>query len=290
MAEDEVLIKMYSAPIHPADMGFCRGYYGDKSKLTPPLGCGMEGAGEIVEIGSSVEESYKGKRVAVTHDIYEPRYQGTYRQFLYAKANEVIAFPEDCDFDMISCAVGNPMTICGFIDYAQKNGHTSLINDAASSACGKILIQAAKFFNMKLINIVRKEEHVKLLAELGSEYTLNYSTDEFPEELAKAIKETEPTCYFTAIAGEIAGYVLDQMQNGSTMVIYGALSMENVSLDPRSVIFKSKTVTNYWLPVSYTIKTTFILGLDEVFISRRKREMDESCHRRYIFRRQSIWN
>ena len=117
LKDGEILVKVYSAPVHPADQGFCRGYYGNKEKLPePPLGCGFEGAGEVVEIGPNTQESLKGKRVAFAQGIDDPEYQGTYRKYVYIKAEKVIAFPDEADYDMIACSNGNPLTICGFID------------------------------------------------------------------------------------------------------------------------------------------------------------------------------
>ena len=107
LKDGEVLIKMHAAPVHPADQGFCRGYYGERSKLKDIMGCGFEGAGEVIELGPNAKEDLLGKRVAVSHDIYSDSYQGTYRQYLYADQNEVFVYPDDVDYDLIACAFGN---------------------------------------------------------------------------------------------------------------------------------------------------------------------------------------
>lgn len=250
---------MHAAPIHPSDMGFCRGYYGEKSKLKSICGCGGEGAGEIVEVGPGVDASYIGKRVAVFQDIYSPDHQGTYRQYVYDFIDNLIIFPDDVDYELISTATTNPVTICGFIDYCHKNKHTSIINDAAYSACGRLLVRLCKHFDIKLINIVRKDEQIESLKnEYGADIVLNFSTDEFPDELAKAIEKNSPTCYFTSIAGELASYVLNQMQNNSTMVVYGALSMEKISYSGLDLIFRGHTITNFWALVSKPLLSSIL--------------------------------
>jgi NADPH:quinone reductase-like Zn-dependent oxidoreductase len=233
---DELLVKVHSAPVHPADQGFCRGYYGNKDQLTKPsYGCGFEGAGEVIDIGGEVGEEWKGKRVALFQGLEDEGYEGTYRKYLYINKDRVVEYPSDADYDLIACANGNPLTICGFIDYCHKNNHVSVINDAACSSCGRIFIKAAKEYGIKLINLVRNEEHIKTLEELGADVILNYSCDEFPEQLNKAIEEHKPTGYFTCVAGEVATYVFSQMPKHSSMYIYGFLSMESITYEPKDV-------------------------------------------------------
>lgn len=250
LKEGELLVKVHSAPVHPADQGFCRGYYGDKKQLKDQhYGCGFEGAGEVLEVGPNTEPTLKGKRVALFQGIEDPNYEGTYRKYLYIMANRVVAFPDDADYDMIACANGNPMTICGFVDICQKSKHTAIINDAACSACGRILIKACKHYGIKLINLVRKAEQVKMLEDMGADAVLNYSEDEFPEKLSKVIEEFKPTGYFTCVSGEVASYVFSSMPNHSTMYVYGFLSMESITYEPKDILFRSQSISHFWLPV-----------------------------------------
>lgn len=250
LKDGEVLVKVHSAPVHPADQAFCIGYYGNKEQIGDlPTGCGFEGAGEVIETGPNVDESLKGKRVAFVQEIGSTGYQGSYRQYIYIDAKSAVQFPDDVDYDTISCMYGNPFTICGFLDYCEKNNHTSIINDAACSALGKILVKACKKYNIHLINLIRKAEHVDELKSLGADVVLNYSTDEFPEQLDEIIKEHKPTAYFTAVAGELASYILGKMPNHSALIVYGALSLEKISYDPGDFIFKSHKIDNFWLNV-----------------------------------------
>ncbi|CAI2374745.1 unnamed protein product [Moneuplotes crassus] len=250
--DDELLIKVHSTPVHFADQGYCRGLYGNKEDLPPPpSGVGFEGAGEIVKVGANIDSSLVGRKAAFTNSFTDEGYQGTFRQYIYLPHSRVIVYPEGCttDYDVLSCAVANPLTICGFIDYCQKNGHTSVIHDAASGACGKLFLKACKKFGIKLINLVRKDEQVTMLNEMGADVTLNYSSEEFPGQLTEAINEHKPTAYFTALAGEVAAYVFGQMDRFTTLYIYGMLSMENISLEPKNILFKSQRVESFWLTV-----------------------------------------
>jgi len=49
------------------------------------------------------------------------------------------------------------------VDLITKWGHKAVIQDAAASALGKMLIRSLKEIGIKSINVVRKAEHVKEL-------------------------------------------------------------------------------------------------------------------------------
>ena len=55
------------------------------------------------------------------------------------------------------------------------------------------------------MNIVRKEEQVKLLKDAGAKYVVNSSSESFKKDLIAAIKETQAYVCFDAIAGGSLG-------------------------------------------------------------------------------------
>ena len=121
----------------------------------------------------------------------QPNFQGTFRQYVYAPFKSAFTFPEGCDidYDILSCTIANSLTICGFIDFCQKNKHSCVINDAASGACGKIFVKAAKKYGITLINLVRKDEQVKQLEDLGADVALNYQSEEFQGQSSQKAEE-----------------------------------------------------------------------------------------------------
>ena len=82
---------------------------------------------------------------------------------------------------------------------------------------------------------------------MGADVAINYSSDAFPEKLAEAIKEHQPSGYFTALAGEVAAYVFGEMPRESTLYVYGMLSMEDITIAPKNILFRSQSVSSFWL-------------------------------------------
>lgn len=159
----------------------------------------------------------------------------------------MIQYPDSADFDKIACSLVNPITVVAFAHYAKKYGHKAIVHGAACSSLGKQLVKHAKKIGLPLINIVRREEQAKKLAELGAEHIVNSSDENFGADLKKIVDELGATAYFDPIGGSFTGQVLDQMPPKSTAYVYGGLSGEAVSYSPLGLIFGQKTISYVWL-------------------------------------------
>lgn len=58
---------------------------------------------------------------------------------------------------------------------------------------------------MPLINIVRKEEQVKILKDMGAKHVLNSTDTDFNEQLKTLAKKLRATVCFEAIGGPMTG-------------------------------------------------------------------------------------
>ena len=201
-------------------------------------------------MGEGAPKELIGKRVALNHMPSAPGYIGTWRQYTYMSVKNVYPFPDSLDFDDIANAMGaNPITVAGFMDTAEKHGHSVFINDAAASSLGRMLSRYCLKNGKTLINIVRKQEQVEILEKEGAKLILNSSEPDFFDQLKKMIKEYKPTAFFDAISGDFPGKVLHLMPEGSHMYVYGALSNQNiVGVDSGGLIFKNHSVSNFWIP------------------------------------------
>jgi NADPH2:quinone reductase len=62
----------------------------------------------------------------------------------------------------------NPLTALAFIDIAQSTGQKSIVHTAAASALGKMLVRLAVAEHINVICVVRREEQVEELKQLGA--------------------------------------------------------------------------------------------------------------------------
>uniref|UniRef100_A0A7S3J4H5 Alcohol dehydrogenase-like C-terminal domain-containing protein n=1 Tax=Euplotes harpa TaxID=151035 RepID=A0A7S3J4H5_9SPIT len=224
------------------------GVYGLPTLFPPtPIGVGFEGAGTIVEAHESLGDSLIGKKVAFAQDPHSKSFQGTWRQYLILHKLQVIPIPDDADLDKFSSSFVNPVTVIGFIDVATKAGHKAIVHDAACSSLGKMLVKYCKKLDYPLINVVRREEQVKTLKDLGAEHVLNSSLETFENDLKELTHKLEATGFFDAIAGDTTGLILNNMPRKSTAYVYGALSGKAVSYSPGGFIFLENTISSFWL-------------------------------------------
>ena len=106
---------------------------------------------------------------------------------------------------------------------------------------------------MELINIVRRDEQVKMLKEeYGCKYVLNSSSSNFKEEFTALAKELQAKIMVECVGGELTGTVLECMPHSSRLVFYGAMSEKGPSnIDPLYLIGRKYEIQgfilNYWI-------------------------------------------
>ena len=156
---------------------------GEESKFKFPLVAGWEGAGTVVENGGGFFGwRLVGKRVSVTkcqeaHGVFS--IGGAYQQYMVTTALQCITLPDDVSFEQGSMHCVNPLTAIGLLDKAKEYGAQAVIQTAAASQLGRMVNVLAREQNMPLINIVRKEEQVKILKDMGAEHVLNSNDEGF---------------------------------------------------------------------------------------------------------------
>tara|TARA_Y100000590_G_scaffold121738_2_gene139411 strand:+ start:20183 stop:21310 length:1128 start_codon:yes stop_codon:yes gene_type:complete len=251
--EDEVLIRIEASPINPSDLGLLLGpadvssmsVSGDgeeavvtmdipegllrmlETRIDQSLPVGNEGGGVIVKAGSEALESLVGKTVGVAGG-------SMYSQFRCVKASACFIMNEGTtSAESASCFV-NPLTALGMVETMRMENHTALVHTAAASNLGQMLVKICLNENIQLVNIVRKEEHVKLLKDLGAKNVCNSSVDTFMQDLIKALVETGATIGFDATGGgKLAGQILTAMEVAATQTAteynrYGSDSFKQV--------------------------------------------------------------
>lgn len=76
-----------------------------------------------------------------------------------------IPLPENVDYDEGSMLFVNPLTCLGLVEEAEKRKCKVVVQTAAFSQLGKMIIRQCKKKGITLINVVRKEEQVNILKE-----------------------------------------------------------------------------------------------------------------------------
>ncbi len=262
----EVLVRMEFSPINPSDLA---NISGDYMAASWPFTPGLEGSGTIVKAGKGILPRMRlGKKVACSPHAGE---DGTWAEYMKTSVMNTVPLPKGLDMEQGSMMLVNPMTAMAFISLTKEGKHRGLVNNAAASSLGKMLIRLARKDSLPLINIVRKAQQVEELKKLGATHVLNSSSASFTQELSALSGKLGATLILDAVSGNETGRLLAAAPNGSTLVVYARLSGDPIQANPSDLIRLDKNISGFqlgnWLSgknIAYKLK----------FLGQVKKEMN----------------
>ena len=233
--DDEVLIEVHAAPINPSDLGLLLSFAADlstinvsgsgdetitsmkihpalmgamKPRIDQSMPVGNEGSGVVVDAGTNAKE-FIGKTVGLAGG-------SMYSLYRCVPAANCLVMEEGTSPAEAASSFVNPLTALAFIETMKMENHTAIVHTAAASNLGQMLVKICKDDDIPLVNIVRKQEQVDLLKDIGAEHICNTSDPDFMESLVSALVATGATLGFDATGGgnngELPGQILAAME------------------------------------------------------------------------------
>jgi NADPH2:quinone reductase len=248
LKENQVRIRIHSSPINPSDLMFIRGMYGIKKKL--PVVPGFEASGTIVEVSPGTLKFKTGDRVAC---VAGATGDGTYSEFLSTESENCIPLLDSVSLEEGSMFFVNPLTSYALLELAKEKKATGIVQTASASALGKMIIRLCKERNIPLLNIVRKDDQIPSLREIGAEHVVNSSSPNFEKEYLKVSRKLKINFFIDAVGGDVAEKIFLLSPQETNMICYGNLSEKPLSINPGIFIFQNKSVSGFWL--SFWIKS-----------------------------------
>ena len=234
-ADDEVLIKVHAAPINPSDLGLLLSFAADlsninvsgsgegavtsikihpalmgsmKPRLNQSMTVGNEGAGVIIDAGVNAK-ALIGKTVGLAGGAM-------YSQYRCVPAASCLVMDDGTSPAEAASSFVNPLTALAFVETMRMENHTAMVHTAAASNLGQMLVKICKDDGIPLVNIVRKQEQVDILKNIGAEYVCNTSDSDFMDNLVSALIATGATLGFDATGGgnngKLPGQILAAME------------------------------------------------------------------------------
>jgi mitochondrial enoyl-[acyl-carrier protein] reductase / trans-2-enoyl-CoA reductase len=238
-ASDEAVVQIRAAPINPADLNQIEGKYPLRPHL--PATPGFEGAGVVVDLGKSVKDLAVGALVILPHNL------GTWRDAVAVKASDLVIVPPQIDPVHAAMLKINPMTAWRLLhDYVDLKNGEWLIQNAANSAAGRAVIQIAHDLSYKTINIVRREELIDELCAEGGDVVL-IDRENLRDEVKNATSGATIRLGLNAVGGDSALRLANCLAPGSTMVTFGAMSLQPLKIPNGLLIFKDLRFCGIWI-------------------------------------------
>jgi NADPH:quinone reductase-like Zn-dependent oxidoreductase len=238
----EVLVRMLASPLNPSDLLYPEGKYGLKPRL--PAIPGFEGVGVVEASGGGLLGWLRnGKRVAVINDV-----RGNWAEWTVAKSRQVVPVPADIPDEQAATFFVNPATAVAMTrDVLRIPAGEWLLQSAAGSELGKMVIRLGRKFGFKTANVVRRREQVEELTKLGADAVLVESDGPIDEQVRKTLGVGGVRFAIDPVGGKTGTEVVQSLAAGGRCLLFGVLSGEPVSVDPRFMITGSKRVEGFWL-------------------------------------------
>jgi NADPH2:quinone reductase len=237
----EVRVRMLASPINPSDLLMVRGQYGRQPPL--PATPGFEGVG-VVESGSGLlARRVMGRRVAVLNSG-----SGNWKEYVVLPARQAVPVPSELSDEQAATFFVNPASSLVMTRYVlQVPSGAWLLQTAAASTLGRMIIRLGKQYGFRTLNVVRRREQAEELLRLGG--TAVVATNEEPlDERVQALTGGEGVFFaLDAVGGETGSQVAGVLGRGGRMLVYGTLSGEPLRVDPRTLMVGQKRIEGFWL-------------------------------------------
>jgi NADPH2:quinone reductase len=169
----QIKVRLKAAGVNPVDTKIRRNGVFYENALPAVLGC--DGAGEVIEIGSAVNQFKLGDKVWFCHGGLG-REQGNYAEYTVIDQRWASLMPETCSFTEAAALPLVLITAWGalFDRGGLQSGQTVLIH-AGAGGVGHVAIQLAKLKGVRVITTVSSEQKAEFSEAMGADETIIYT-------------------------------------------------------------------------------------------------------------------
>ena len=237
----QVRVRMLVSPVNPSDLLMVRGIYGRRPPL--PAVPGFEGVG-VVEAGTGLLAKLRmNRRVAVPNGA-----GGNWAEQVVVPARQVWPVPSALTDEQAASFFVNPASALVMTRYVLAVPPGAwLIQTAAGSALGRMVIRLGKHFGFRTINVVRRREQAEELQREGADAVVATNEDSLAGRVRAVAGEEGARYAMDAVGGATGSEVAAALAPGGRMVVYGTLSGEPLSIDPRVLMTGQKRVEGFWM-------------------------------------------
>ena len=240
--EGEILVEVKSAGVNYADTMRRRNQYLEETPL--PFVPGSEIAGTVAELGPGAEDVSEGDRVVTLLGT------GGYADYAVVSAQNLIPIPDEMDFDEAAAIPLQGLTAYHVLKTSgMLEEGESVVVHAAGGGVGTLAVQMAKLMDANpVIATASTQEKLDLAKELGADVLINYTEDDWPEQVREATGGEGADVILEMVGGDFIQKNLECLATFGRMVVYGAASGERGSLVPMNLMYKNHTVAGFYLP------------------------------------------
>lgn len=242
--DGQVRIRILATPVNPSDLLYVRGFYaGVQARFPAPVG--FEGVGIVDALGPGVNGLTSGQRVSVVNGQ-----GGNWAEYAVVPAGDLFPVPDEIPDEQVASFVVNPASVILMVRrlLAVPKGEW-LLQSAAGSELGRMVIRLARRDGFRTLNVVRRRESVAALEALGADAVI-VSTEGPIDEQVRSIVGPEGVKYaIDPVVGETGTQMFKALHEDGRMLVYGSLTGEPIRVgdDPRYILAGRRIVEVFWL-------------------------------------------
>ncbi|MDE0244387.1 MAG: zinc-dependent alcohol dehydrogenase family protein [Gammaproteobacteria bacterium] len=219
----EIIAKLEASAMHIADIKLVQGI--DALRRPLPVTPGFEGVGTVVETGP--DSGYQ-----VGERVFLPLGCGTFSEYVRVHRNAMgMRRAPAGDAEQLVLSNINGATAWTLLeDFVDLEQGEWVLQDAANSNVGRYLIVLAAKWGYRTVNLVRREEVVQELKDLGADAVVLDGPD-LPARIREATGGADIRLGIDAIAGEGVMRMADCLADGGLIVNYGTLTDKPCEID-----------------------------------------------------------
>lgn len=164
---NEILVRMRTAGVNPADWKLREGYIKEWAPL--PWVCGLDGAGVVEAVGSEVEGFTEGD------EVFGP-ITSSYAEYAKVKPDVLTKIPDILDFEAAASVPVGALTAWKIVEDAGVTAGQRVVVQGAAGGVGLFAVQFAKLRGAEVLGTCSKD-NLEFVTSLGADEAVDYATD-----------------------------------------------------------------------------------------------------------------
>lgn len=238
----EVRVRITHRPINPSDLLTVRGVYPIQPTL--PGSPGLEGVGVVDALGDGVINLARGQRVISLAGV-----PGTWAEQLVIPAERALPVPDAVNDQVAAQVLVNPVTAWAMLhdELALAKGDW-VLQTAAGSTLGRLVIQLARHRGIHTINVVRRRAQVQPLLDAGADAVVCTENESLVDRVRAITGGKGVRGAIDAVSGPEGADVARCLAPGGTMLTMGVLGGATLGpIDAGDLLFKGASIRGFWL-------------------------------------------
>jgi NADPH:quinone reductase len=188
------------------------------TSVAPPYLAGVEGVGQIVEVGSEVTDLLEGRRVG-----WLSGGQGSFADYAVVEAAKAVPIPDEVDTESAAAVLMQGVTAhyLATDTYPIRPGDPVLVH-AAAGGVGQLLVQVAKLRGGMVIGTVSSEAKAEAARAAGADHVISY--DNFADEVRDLTDGRGVAVVYDGVGATTFEGSLAALRTRGTLAVYGTAS------------------------------------------------------------------